>query len=217
MSEFGIVGYSSVVLIQSEERNILFDCGLRGTALQIKEGLAKNGLIPDDISDVVISHMHFDHVGNLPLFTNALIHISEEEWKTVHTNPDEWHCKQTRDYIRQNCHIHFVKENDLIAEGVRVMELPGHTSGLIGLKCGDDTILCSDAIKNRYEMWENIPLMAQNPELSTKTQERIKKEASIIYTGHDTILNVNEPINKDAIVFDLKFADGNMYRVNYNK
>lgn len=215
MTEFGIVGYSSVILIKEKNKNILFDCGQRGCALQLKEGLAKSGLGCEDITDVVISHMHFDHVGNLPLFKNATIHISEEEWKSVNSNPDEWHCVQTREYIKQKCKIHFVKEGDIICNDVTVLELPGHTMGLIGLKCADDIILCSDAIKNRFEMWEDMPLMAADVELSKRTQDRIKKEASIIYTGHDTILSRGNPINRSDISFNLKIANGDLKRVCY--
>ena len=39
MTEFGIVGYSTAVLIQDEGKNILYDCGPKGCALQLKEGL----------------------------------------------------------------------------------------------------------------------------------------------------------------------------------
>nr|MCR5545150.1 hypothetical protein [Lachnospiraceae bacterium] len=40
-TEFGIVGYSSVTLIQIDGRNILFDTGLKGCALHLKEALKK--------------------------------------------------------------------------------------------------------------------------------------------------------------------------------
>ena len=213
MTEFGIVGYSSVVLVVDGEKNILFDCGARGCALQLKEGLAKAGICVDDITDVVISHMHFDHVGNLPLFRNAQIHISETEWKNVCNSPDEWHCVQTREYIKQRGGLHFVKEGDYLAESVKVLELPGHTYGLIGLKCGQDILLCSDAIKNRYEMWEEMKLMAVDEALSKKTMERIRMEAQYIYTGHDTRLNTKEQINKEAVHFDIRFANGTVHSV----
>ena len=63
MTEFGIVGYSTVVLVTEGDKKILYDCGARGCALQLKDGLNKAGVTPNDITDVVISHMHFDHVG----------------------------------------------------------------------------------------------------------------------------------------------------------
>ena len=45
MTEYGIVGYSTVVLIAcDDEKNILYDCGSKGCALQLKEALEKAGI-----------------------------------------------------------------------------------------------------------------------------------------------------------------------------
>lgn len=47
MTEYGIVGYSTVVLIAcDDEKNILYDCGSKGCALQLKEALEKAGMKP---------------------------------------------------------------------------------------------------------------------------------------------------------------------------
>lgn len=212
-TEFGIVGYSTVVLIRENGRNILYDCGQRGCALQLKEGLAAAGITPGEVTDVVISHLHFDHVGNLPLFGNAKLWMSRTECEKACTEPDEWHCIATREYIRQNCTVEYVKEGDKISDSVTVMELPGHTWGLIGLKCAEDTILCSDAIKNRYELWENRPLMSVDEALSRRTAERIRREGKVIYPGHDTCLYMDRPINEEAVHFELRFANGKTMQI----
>ena len=208
MTEFGIVGYSTVVLIKQGNRNIVFDCGQRGCALQLKDGLKKAGITPGEVTDVVISHLHFDHVGNLPLFKNAKVWMSETEWKNACGDPDEWHDIPACEYIRRSCEVEYVKEGDKIADDITVIELPGHTWGLIGLKCGEDTILCSDAIKNRYEMWENMPLMSMDAEVSRRTAERIRREAKHVYPGHDTVLHLEHPINEEPVHFELRFANG---------
>ena len=58
MTEYGIVGYSTVVLIAcDDEKNILYDCGSKGCALQLKEALEKAGMKPEDITHVVISQL----------------------------------------------------------------------------------------------------------------------------------------------------------------
>ncbi len=173
MTEFGIVGYSTVVLVEDEKQKILYDTGNKSTALQLKKALQDNGLTCDDITDVVISHLHFDHVGNLPLFHKANFYLSKTEWLNATDCPDEWHCIATCDYLRKNGNLNFVKEGDHISPLVTVMELPGHTLGLVGLKCGEDTILCSDAIKNRYELWQDIPLMTADADKSKATIERL--------------------------------------------
>ena len=93
------------------------------------------------------------------------------------------------------------------------MELPGHTMGLIGLKCGEDIVLCSDAIKNRYEMWEDIPLMSVDVEKSKASVLRIKKEAKLVYPGHDTMLTLEKPIHREPVPFQIRFANGQVKNV----
>ena len=205
MTEYGIVGYSTVVLIAcDDEKNILYDCGSKGCALQLKEALEKAGMKPEDITHVVISHLHFDHVGNLPLFSNAEILLNKIEWESANQTPDEWHSIQTLAYLEKRGNLRFVKEG----EEVSVMELPGHTPGLIGLRCGAETILCSDAMKNRYELWKNIPLMSQNLEQSRKSIQRIKENARYIYPGHDGMLDLLHENSDEYPAVTLRYADG---------
>ena len=208
MTEFGIVGYSSVILLQEDRKNILFDCGQRGCALQLKAALAEEGLGPEDITQVVISHLHFDHVGNLPLFNKAQVLISRDEFYTAKNTPDEWHCQQTVCFLEKRSNFEFVTEGDHISENVKVIGLPGHTLGLIGLKVGEDTILCSDAIKNRYELWENPLLMSVDERKSRASVNRILAEAQFIYPGHDEMLELAKPINKKEIPIKIKVANG---------
>ena len=102
MTEYGIVGYSTVVLIAcDDEKNILYDCGSKGCVLQLKEALEKAGMKPEDITHVVISHLHFDHVGNLPLFSDAEILLNKIEWESANQTPDEWHSIQTLAYVEK--------------------------------------------------------------------------------------------------------------------
>jgi len=208
MTEFGIVGYSTAVLVQEDGKNILFDTGNKSQALQLKAALKEQGLECSDISDVVLSHLHFDHVGNVPLFCNASFSLSMAEWISATGDPDEWHSVPICDYLRRNGNLNFVKEGERVSSSVSVMELGGHTQGLIGLKCGGDTILCSDAIKNRFELWQDIPLMSVDQKESRKSIERIKKEAKFIYPGHDKVLETENPICDEPIHFTVRYADG---------
>jgi glyoxylase-like metal-dependent hydrolase (beta-lactamase superfamily II) len=43
------------------------------------EGLKLLGIEPDKIEDVIVTHMHYDHVGNLDMFPNATFHIQDRE------------------------------------------------------------------------------------------------------------------------------------------
>lgn len=67
----GCFGYSTCVLIK---QNILFDTGGYNLRKVIIENI-------DNIKQVVISHLHFDHCSNLDLFINKNIpiYISKKE------------------------------------------------------------------------------------------------------------------------------------------
>ena len=89
-----------VVLLQQQDRNILIDTGIGEYHPQkfqeqfkinprnqgLKSALAAAGLKPSDITDVILTHLHFDHVGGLTdsagksLFPNAVLHLHEQHY-----------------------------------------------------------------------------------------------------------------------------------------
>ncbi|MFO7985292.1 MAG: MBL fold metallo-hydrolase [Desulfatiglandaceae bacterium] len=57
-------GFSA--LVEANNRKILFDTGGNGSILI--SNMAKLGINPEEITDVFISHAHFDHIGGLSTF-----------------------------------------------------------------------------------------------------------------------------------------------------
>jgi len=45
----------------------------------IQAGLKAIGIEPETVTDVIISHMHYDHAGNLGAFPNARFHLQDAE------------------------------------------------------------------------------------------------------------------------------------------
>lgn len=77
-----------VWLIRGGDRSFLLDTGFdaptgaaRGRQLvrPVERGLRAVGVEPQDIRDVIISHMHYDHAGNHELFPNARYHVQDAE------------------------------------------------------------------------------------------------------------------------------------------
>ena len=84
------------------------------------EGLRRLGANPDTISDVIITHAHYDHVGNLDAFAQATFHIDAEMMPVVDgTDPAHWIFQQG--YGKRDCAtILRLKAEERLIEHARV-------------------------------------------------------------------------------------------------
>ena len=107
----------------------------------IKSSLNKYGFTSDDITDVICTHLHFDHAGGntiydedrlVPSFSNATYWISQKNWDLAnHPSQkdrgsfieDDW------EVLGQNNMIRLVKEEFL--PGIKIYFTQGHTDGLM--------------------------------------------------------------------------------------
>ena len=58
-----------------------------GPSRNTAELLAKFDLAPDDVDTVALTHLHFDHYVNAPLYRRARFFVSEREWRYLQ-DPD---------------------------------------------------------------------------------------------------------------------------------
>jgi glyoxylase-like metal-dependent hydrolase (beta-lactamase superfamily II) len=122
------------LLVQGRGRVMLFDTGLgprvRG---QVVASLALAGLTPDQVTDVFITHSHFDHVGGLvtldghSTFPKAVIHMSSEEWGFMSAQPSN------ADLVKVIAvQVKPFLPGGVVSPGVRSVALVGHTPGHTG-------------------------------------------------------------------------------------
>ena len=79
----------AVWVIQEGARAVVVDTGFDAAAAAtrgrtdifcpVAEGLAAIGVDPATVLDVVITHMHYDHAGNVGLFPRARFHVQDAE------------------------------------------------------------------------------------------------------------------------------------------
>jgi len=147
------------LLIEDNKRLILVDNG-NGTKQDEKffshyylhgedtlgKSLSKHGFHPDDITDVFLTHLHFDHCGGsiirkndqlIPAFKNAVYWSNEKHWNWA-TNPNE----------REKAS--FLKENILpIRESGQLKFIPAPQPSITGLSPSSDSLL-GDNISIRF-------------------------------------------------------------------
>ena len=77
-----------VWLIRGDGRDILVDTGFNAEEAQARRASSRSirsmrwtafGVKADSIKDVIVTHLHYDHAGNLDRFPNARFHLQDRE------------------------------------------------------------------------------------------------------------------------------------------
>ena len=110
----------------------------------LDKSLAKNGFSKDDITDVLLTHLHFDHCGGsikrvneqlVPAFKNATYWSNERHWQWA-TNPNEREkasfLKENILPIQQSGQLKFIEERKgNFPEFIAIREVFGHTDAMM--------------------------------------------------------------------------------------
>lgn len=145
----------SIFLIRLRGRNILVDAGcvtMPGFEMQNFKSpvlaLEEKGVQAKDITDVILTHAHHDHIEAVRYFENALIHIEREAY--------EKGCKYIPEYFRVNV---FQDEYSLCEE-VKIVKIGGHSRGSCIVEVtvgGKEYVLCGDECYVHYNLVNKIP------------------------------------------------------------
>lgn len=162
-----------VLLIFFEDRRILVDVGaghkfapkqqeiygLDYSRYTLKDSLLRMGLHPEDVTDVVLTHCHFDHVGGATQFSgerlqltfpNAAHHVQESQWQWA-LQPSEKDrasfLKENIEPLRSSGRLRLVKGECELFPGFHLLLSNGHTVGMQMVKIQDGAttlFYCSD-------------------------------------------------------------------------
>ena len=127
-----------IYLIQTEDKNILVDAGCDdGAGFEMSvfkkpvDVLKEYGLKPCDITDVIITHSHHDHIEAIAYYTNATIHIQKDEYNIA------------QKYIPSDFKIHLVDDEWSLTPRVIMRKIGGHSIGSC-IVMADNYVLCGD-------------------------------------------------------------------------
>ncbi len=191
----GALGWSTIVLLRGHGKVALIDVGAFGIRKELIERLAEHGLKPADVTDVLLTHSHFDHSVNWTLFRDARIVIGGEEldWSLGEpwgeTPVPELYVEALNTWpTLSRC-----SEGDEVLPGITAHLAPGHTPGclIFVLKGRDaDIVFTGDAAKNRAELISRDTDMTYDPAVSAASIARIwdywtARPGTIVVPGHD--------------------------------
>jgi glyoxylase-like metal-dependent hydrolase (beta-lactamase superfamily II) len=162
----------NVTLLRQGDRTILFDCGagpaFQASAGRLLDALDAEGLTPDDITDVIFTHGHPDHLWGVlddfdePLFLNAAYKMGRAErdyWMdpdTVNTIGEaraSFAAGASRRIEAIDGMLETFEHGAEVAPGVTAMATAGHTPGHMSfaVSSGDTTVMViGDAVSNDH-------------------------------------------------------------------
>src|SRR6202163_54007 len=213
-----------VWLIRGGGRDILVDtgfnaveAGLRNRKLTLNpvEALASFGVAADAIRDVVVTHLHYDHAGNLDLFPNARFHLQDKEMSYAtgrcmcngllrHPVSVEHVTLMVRHVYGERVTFH--AGDGEVARGVTLHRVGGHSDGLQVVRVDTargPVVLASDAahyyanmhrrspfpilynLGDMFEGWDIVARLAGHPDR--------------VIPGHDPIVTEIYPRASDKV------------------
>ena len=207
------------LLLVSDEKKILIDTG-NGTKWEekykkiydintdqynIEKSLGKYGFSSEQITDVICTHMHFDHIGGntkiksgevVPTFPNAKYWISEENWNLAnHPSQKDAGSFIEHDWkvLAENQMIEIIDGREPFIEGIETIVTHGHTPGLLHP-------IVSDGSNKLFYGADIFPMVAHIPipwvmaydvqpvvtmEEKQKLLQRMEREDWILFFEHD--------------------------------
>ena len=178
-------------LLRTGDRQILVDVGFgEGEFLT---SLAGHGVQPGDVTDVVLTHLHFDHIGwasdgRRATFPNATYRCDARDWQ--HYVVEE-HDEYMRDMVGAmapkdrlapvTAQLELFEGDGSLAPGIDLRSAPGHTPGstIVVLSSGDeramllgDVVHCpAELFSDDWEMFADVDAAA-----AARTREALARE-----------------------------------------
>lgn len=182
-------------------RVVLVDVGLghfemMGQRLggKLMESLASQGVAPGDVTDVVFSHLHLDHVGwasqdGKPAFANATYRCDQRDWdywvdgspEAIAGVPVEFFELQRQAVLPIAGRLQTWSSDGDILPGLSVMNAPGHTPGsavTIISSGAERAMMLGDAVHCPIELLEDewAGLGDVDPALARRTRVALARE-----------------------------------------
>ncbi len=196
-------------VIEAGEERILVDTGLHPGAAEDAEAHYGAGSLPlfeleqdqsiadqldlESVTRVVITHLHFDHAGGLPLLPVSVPVVMQRlEWEGAHDRATaERNFFMAADYEGIADQVVLVDgDHDLLGDGsIRLLATPGHTPGHQSVQVGGAVVIAGDAIHYAGTLDDRrLPAFADDFDAQAASVGRLAslhEDGAEVIPGHD--------------------------------
>lgn len=200
-------------VVRSAHTIRLVDCGFhpdagrrRGRTLLIDpvDALADLGIKPGDVTEIIVSHAHYDHIGNLASFPAATVVIQRRElefWTGPKARRPQFAAVSETDelaHLSELAHgdaLRVVDGDTVLEPGIELQLVGGHTSGQQIVKITTSSgmvVLATDALHLYEELERDMPFGIFADLSATYDAFEILREleaaGATIVAGHDPLV-----------------------------
>ena len=200
-------------VLRKGDRTVLVDTGYdadegaardRPIRMDPAEALRPFGIQPDTVTDIIVTHLHYDHAGGLHLFPNARLHLQAAEMAFA-TGPCMCHDTLKMPFTAEHIceavrrlysgRVTFYEGAGQVAPGLEVHCIGGHSRGLQAVRVltsEGHLVLASDAAHFYENLWSRKPFpIVVDLQDMLDGFDRLQALASrpeLIVPGHDPLV-----------------------------
>lgn len=211
-------------LLEKDGRVVLIDTGIadidavnrtkkgknfwkrEGTDGDLTAHLKKWGYTCDRVTDIILTHAHYDHIGGVPLLSNARVYLHRREWEALFSkdNPMKNELERVRSFLEERKAKGFVtltEDGDTVLGDISLYLAGGHSAGSQLIKAATQlgqTLFTGDAVFLRENIERGRPIgFSHSPEESARIIGVCRAIPGVYMTGHDLLCMENiEGVNE---------------------
>ena len=186
----------------------------------VEDGLRTAGIDPDQVEDVILTHLHFDHAGSLGLFPRARFHLQDAEMAfatgramTHRAVRAPYDAEPVAELVRLLYGDRVIFHDGAATPwpGITLHPLPGHSLGLQGVEVATGrgpVVLASDAahLYANITRQQPFPVVVDVPAYlaALRRLREIAPTLGHIIPGHDPLVRARFPeAGPDIVRVDL--------------
>ena len=218
----GGLGWSTIGLARGPEGRIaVLDTGGFGARRRLLTQLQAAGVAPEEVTDLLLTHLHYDHCLNWPMFPRATIHAGAAELEMALALPDgdPLYPEFTIRELARHPRLRRLTDGETGLPGITCFTAPGHTMHhLVFVLEGEPrTIFSADVAKNRSELVTGRADMTLDAAAHAASIARLNATwrevpETVLLPGHDLPLKLDAagnmvPLAERACAIDAWFGN----------
>ena len=180
----GMVAFPNTLLVRAE-RDYLVDPGLIMQGAPVIGAMGELGVDPNEVKDVILTHLHFDHAEGLAAWPQRKAHVHRLETEAPYAQIVSGVLEMVKLEVLDG-------DEGEIEPGVGWLRTPGHSDGLISLLVDTDdglTVIASDCVGPLPEYFDQMDLPEDfGPEREELLEQwrRIRElDPAVVIPGHN--------------------------------